>query len=149
MISHPALQRGSSPTLKPVPASLALEFQEARNATLVPNFWDVKKLLLNRAVAVQKTHGFRKMGMREPREFTVPAPSQNLPRPEMLLVFRRQQLFVFLASSQGGGAVPLPWSKVMGGQGGGERERRCLTHHLFFEQCSRGFLINRTPRCRK
>lgn len=149
MISHPALQRGSSPTLKPVPASLSLEFQEAHSAALVPNIWDVKKLLLNRAVAVQKRHGFRNMGVEGTTgihcsssfpELTASGNAAGVPGTAALCVS---------PSSQGGGAVPLPWSKVMGGQGGGERERRCLTHHLFSEQCSRGFLINHTPRCRK
>lgn len=149
MISHPALQRGSSPTLKPVPASLSLEFQEAHSAALGPNFWDVKKLLLNRAVAVQKTPWFQKDGSEGATgihcsssfpELTTSGNATGVPGTAVLCVS---------PSSQGGGAVPLPWSKVLGGQGGGERERRCLTHHLFSEQCSGGFLINHTPRCRK
>ena len=35
---------------------------------MVPDFWGVKKLLLGRACAGQKTHGLRKMGMEEPWE---------------------------------------------------------------------------------
>jgi len=98
----------------------------------------------------KKTHGLRKMGMKEPWEFTAPAPPQNLPHLEMLLVLWGQQLFAFSPASPGEvGPAPCPGEQSIGGQGGWERERRCLTHHLFSEQRLRGFLINCTPRWRK
>ena len=149
IISHRALQRGSWPTLSipfpSIPASLSLGFQEAHRATVVPDFWDVKKLLLSRACAGQNTHGLRKMGVKKPWEFTAPAASQ-----ERLLVFWGQQLFAFSPASLGDmGPSHGPGEQSNGGQGGCKRERRCLTHHLFSEQCLRGFLINCTPRWSK
>ena len=58
IISHCVLQRGSLPTLSTpfpsIPASRSLGFQEAHRATVVPDFWDVKKLLLSRAWLIGK-----------------------------------------------------------------------------------------------
>lgn len=133
MISHPLLQRRSSPTFTPIVGPLSLDFQEAHYGTSGPNFWDVGRLLFYGLLPNQKTPGVTKMGMEGPKEISAIAPCTTLHVQKCCWCSGDSSSVCFSMPAQCSGGLPLTLeSKEMAGQRGRGGRGGTVTHPLSF-----------------